>query len=92
MSDELQEEAVKYFKAHPVLMRLVREFSSKYRSLGHFGGIASLSQLSDREQRDLGAFLRREIKGQVRVSFREFSGAWAKTRFEGIDLQKFILS
>lgn len=92
MSDELQEEAVKYFKAHPVLMRLVREFSSKYRSLGHFGGIASLSQLSDREQRDLGAFLRREIKGQDRVSFREFSSAWAKTRFEGIDLQKFILS
>ena len=92
MDDGLQEEAIKYFNSHPVLLRLVRSFSHKYRSLGHFGGIASLSQLSDREQRDLGAFLRREIKGQDRVSFREFSGAWAKTRFEGIDLQKFILS
>lgn len=92
MDDGLQEEAIKYFNNHPVLLRLVRSFSHKYRSLGHFGGIASLSQLSDREQRDLGAFLRREIKGQDRVSFREFSSAWAKTRFEGIDLQKFILS
>ena len=92
MSDELQEEAVKYFKAHPVLMRLVREFSSKYRSLGHFGGIVNLSQLSEKEQCDLGALLRRDIKCQARVSFREFSNAWAKTRFEGIDLEKFILS
>ncbi|WP_294519342.1 TIGR02679 family protein [uncultured Anaerovibrio sp.] len=92
MGDGLQEEAVKYFKAHQVLFRLVRDFSQKYRSLGHFGGSVSLSSLSDTEQRDLGAFLRREIKGQTRVSFRELSNAWNKTRFEGIDIENFILS
>ena len=63
MGDGLQEEAVKYFKAHQVLFRLVRDFSQKYRSLGHFGGSVSLSSLSDTEQRDLGAFLRRGNKG-----------------------------
>ena len=92
MNKGLQAEATKYFAAHPVLLRLVREFGRKYRSLGHFGGIVSLSPLSEAEQRDLGAFLRRDIKGKTKVSFREFSGAWAKTRFEAIPCQAFILS
>lgn len=84
--------AAEYFKNHGVLLRLVKEFSSKYRSLGHFGGTVRLIKLNQVEQADLAAFLRRDTGRTEAISFREFEAAWGKTRFGSLELGEFILA
>lgn len=84
--------AAEYFKKHGVLLRLVKEFSVKYRSLGHFGGTVQLIELTPVEQTDLAAFLRRDTGKTETISFREFEAAWGKTRFGSLELGEFILA
>ena len=92
MKDKLTAEAVAYFRGHAILLRLAKEFCSKYRSLGHFCGRVSLSVLTLDEQRDLAAFLRRKIGKADSVSYKEFFAAWEKTRFGSLALSDFLLS
>ena len=92
MKDKLTAEAVAYFRGHAILLRLAKEFCSKYRSLGHFCGRVSLSVLTLDEQRDLAAFLRRKIGKADSVSYKEFFAAWEKTRFGSLSLPDFLLS
>lgn len=92
MSIALAEEAKRYFHEHPVLLNLAMKFCQKYRSLGHFGGIAVLSQMSVAEQEHLSAFLRREASCSEHISYREFSSAWHKTRFDSLSLEDFLIS
>lgn len=92
MNDAILDEAIKYFRKHPVLLKLVRGFGQKYRSLGHFGGVVELSGLTEQEQRDLSVFLRRDTKLNERVSFREVVATWQKTKFDGLELERVIFS
>ena len=92
MKETLRSEAIKYFRNHSVMLALLQAFSAKYRSLGHFGGTITLTDLKDVEQRDLGNFLRRKIGPCEPVSFREVKAAWEKTRFEPIELEEILLA
>ncbi len=84
------QEAVTYFRERNVLCRLALAFCEKYRSLGHWGGIAVLGNLTEQERQDLSAFLRRQVSESIRISYREFSGAWQKTRFSEMGLQELM--
>ena len=92
MNHLLTDEAHRYFQEHPILLRLSREFCKKYRSLGHFGGIVAMQELTPRERQDLSLFLRREVAAKDRIRFTEFSLSWQKTRFSALHLEGFLLS
>ena len=87
----MMQEASNYFRTHPALMKMAREFCKKYRSLGHFGGTAVLSRLSAEARQELSLFLRRETGSEERVRFAEFSAAWQETRFGNLPLEEFLL-
>ena len=72
MDEELFLEAQGYFEAHPVLLKLAREFCQKYRSLSHFGGSLKLTRLDIAGERDVSAYLRREVRRGDRLTYREF--------------------
>lgn len=92
MDEELFLEAQGYFETHPVLLKLAREFCQKYRSLSHFGGSLKLTRLDIAGERDVSAYLRREVRRGDRLTYREFSAAWERTRFGSLSLEEFLLA
>lgn len=92
MNEVLAREAQAYFRKHSVLTRLAASYGQKYRSLGHFGGIATLENLTAADRQVLSGFLRRDCRDIRRVSFRAFVLAWEKSRFQELPVEEFLLS
>ena len=92
MNSVLLQEAQQYFKSHPIMQKIALLYCQKYRSLGHFGGIAVLKNLHTGERQDIAAFLRRDCPMAARISYKEFAAAWEKTRYGDIPLAEFLLS
>ena len=92
MSTDLCQAAHRYFLQKPVLKRIGLVFCEKYRSLGHWGGIAVLAHLSAEDKADLSAFLREDMtqKEPVRVRYAMFAAAWSKTRFAALPFCDFL--
>jgi len=92
-SRQLLDAAVSYFRQHRRgYERLFQELCKKYRSLGHFGGVITLSQLTAEEADVLTGLLQRfcEPQSTVRFAAKEVERWFAQTRFAETGLKALL--
>jgi len=71
--------------------RFIEVWIEKYKSLGHLGGQIYLKQLTDRERSAISGLLGIDLlRGDLKITYRQFQKQLSYTRFEGVDFLKVI--
>ncbi|AFA46995.1 hypothetical protein Awo_c01860 [Acetobacterium woodii DSM 1030] len=80
-----------YLKANPGYQRIMKQIREKYESLGHLGGVIRLDKLTENEREVLRSLFKKNyLQKSATFTVGKFVGAFAKTRYEGVDFEAML--
>lgn len=88
----METECIRYFKENPGFHRMLKGLREKYRSLGNFGGVIRLDNLTDLERDSLSGFFRKDYynKRSASIKVEDIYNALGNTKFEGVNLEHIL--